>query len=82
MLRERTHLTTGCRGQSAARTAAQPERKALKEVLNKRAISSLPGAETAFGRPMVAKIGISASFSPGFGPFTGFPGPFGVLRTH
>ena len=42
-------------------------------MLNKRAISSLPGAGTAFGRPMVAQIGVLASLWPGFGPLTGFP---------
>ena len=45
----------------------------LREVLNKSAMSSLPGAGAAFERPMVVQIAISASLWPGFGPFTGFP---------
>ena len=42
-------------------------------MLNKRAFSPLPGAGTAYERPMVVKVGFSASFSPDFWPFTGFP---------
>jgi len=48
----------------------------IREVLNKRAISSLPGAGIAFRRLMVAQIGISASFWPGFEPCAGFPRAF------
>jgi hypothetical protein len=50
--------------------------------LNKRAISSLPGAEAGTGRPMVVRTGVSASFGPDFGPFTGFPRPASSAVKH
>ena len=53
-----------------------------REVLNKMAFSSFRRAGTGIRRPRIAEIGIRPQLGPVLSRLPGFPGPFGVLRTH